>query len=29
LIGSTASAVGVHLHRARTRLAELLEATDD
>jgi RNA polymerase sigma-70 factor (ECF subfamily) len=29
LIGSTTSAVGVHLHRARTRLADLLEATDD
>jgi RNA polymerase sigma-70 factor (ECF subfamily) len=28
LIGSTASAVGVHLHRARARLAILLETTD-
>jgi len=29
LIGSTASAVGVHLYRARSRLADLLEGTDD
>jgi len=29
LIGSTTSAVGVHLHRARTRLADLLGGTDD
>lgn len=28
LLGSTASAVGVHLHRARRQLRHLLEATD-
>jgi RNA polymerase sigma factor (sigma-70 family) len=29
IIGSTASAVGVHLHRARTRLRDLLGDDDD
>ena len=28
-LGSTVSAVGVHVHRARKRLRELLEASDD
>lgn len=29
MIGSTSSAVRVHLHRGRTRMRELLEASDD
>jgi RNA polymerase sigma-70 factor (ECF subfamily) len=29
IIGSTTSAVGVHLHRARRRLMDLLEDDDD
>jgi RNA polymerase sigma factor (sigma-70 family) len=28
-LGSTTSAVGVHVHRARRRLRELLEGSDD
>jgi DNA-directed RNA polymerase specialized sigma24 family protein len=28
-LGSSVSAIGVHVHRARKRLRELLEATDD